>query len=141
MHSQSTHVSILICQELLFFSFPVFCLKTASHLIRIIYIYVYLCIIIHYNYIYICMYKHTHIHMHTNFSLYLERPLFKERKKKKICLNRSPFNQLQECCTNYFPTGWPFHLLMAFWNKIALTRWECYVCHISNSIFSLVGTE
>lgn len=29
------------------------------------------------------MYKHTHIHMHTNFSLYLERPLFKERKKKK----------------------------------------------------------
>lgn len=84
---------------------------------------------------YICIYIHKHTY------IFLSRKTPFQRKKKKLCLHKRPFNQLQECCTNYFPTEWPFHLLMAFWNKIALTRWECYVCHISNSIFSLVVTE
>lgn len=44
MCSQSTHVSILICQELLFFSFPEFCLKTAKQSSTQKYIYIYVCI-------------------------------------------------------------------------------------------------
>lgn len=108
------------CQELLFSLFLLYCLKTLKQPSSQI--------------------THTHIYTYTCTHIFLcRKTLLTERKK--TFLNKSPFNHLQECYTNYFPTGWPFHLLMAFWNKIALTRWECYVCHISNSIFSLVGTE
>lgn len=59
--------------------------------------------------------------------------------------SKGPFNQMLECCTNYLPTGWPFYLLMAFWNPVSLTTLGVYACHISNSLSlflpAVVGTE